>query len=290
MDLPGQATEPVTQDTEVLSRGKHEITGIALGDLDVALEDVIIAEAQLQRGNSHGLRDSTEVEDTLLPEASEVEKTLVSMLKGIKDHLGVAVEGSLLVFRLEKVLEVIDVLGPDLLRPEATVVIKVLSDVSDDVGLLQEETHGLLQMGTFEQGRVGQLGLDEQTGKTLTDQAGDVEAVQIILLNGLHTGIRQLSLSAVIGHTITHLLSDILDDLLVGRLHVHKFGDDTRELNQQLTVLLLLSVASEVPAILGQEILESTQQGFLSLKGNRGIILNCIETTKNEVENTDRQQ
>jgi hypothetical protein len=90
----------------------------------------------------------------LLPEASEVEETLVSVLQGVEYHLGVTVQSSLLELRLEQVIEVVNILGPDLLGPEATLIIVVLSDVSDDVGLLQEETHRLLQMGAFEESRV----------------------------------------------------------------------------------------------------------------------------------------
>jgi len=116
-----------------------------------------------------------------------------------------------------------------------------------------------MEVRTIKQGRVGQLGLDKQTGKTLTNQTGNIVAILIVFLDSLDTSIGQLSLSAVIGHTVAHLLRDILNDLLVGWLHVLELGDDTWELNQQLPVLLLLSVASEVPAILAQEILESTK-------------------------------
>lgn len=287
VDLPGQVTEAITQDAKVLGRGEHQRAGIALGDLDVALENIVVAEAQLQRSDSHGLGDGTEVKYTLLPQASEVEETLVSVLQGIEDHIRVAVQSSLLELRLEEVFKIVHMLGPDLLGPEATFIIVVLSDVSDDVGLLQEETHRLLQMGAFEESRVGQLGLDEQAGETLTDQAGNVVAVLIIFLDRLDAGVRQLSLSAVVGHTVTHLGRDVLDDCLVGGLHLHELGDDTRELNQQLTVLLLLAVASEVPSLLSQEILEATEQGLLRLERNRGIILDGIQTAKDKVEDAD---
>ena len=138
VNLTGEFTESITENTEVLGRSEHQAASITLGDLDITLEDIVVAEAQLQRGNSHSLGDSTEVEDTLLPEAGEVEETLFTMFQSVKDHLGVAVQGGLLILRLEEILEVIHMLGPDLLGPEATVIIKVLSDIADDVGLLQE--------------------------------------------------------------------------------------------------------------------------------------------------------
>jgi hypothetical protein len=62
------------------------------------------------------------------------------------------------------------------------------------------------------------------------------------------------------------------------------------ELNQQLPILLLRTVPSEVPAILGEEVLEIPEEGLLGLKGNGGVILNGIQTTEDKVEDGDRKE
>lgn len=290
MDGAGQAAESLAQDVQVLSGLNHELASITLGDLDITLEDGIVAEAQLEGSNGHGLRNSAEVEHTLLAETSQVEETLLNMLQSVENHLGVAVQRSLLVLRLEEILKVVHVLGPDLLGPESTLIIKVLTDITDDVGLLQEKTHRLLKLRALQQSRVAELGLDKQTSQTLSNETSHVVAVEVILLDCLHAGILCGSLNTVVGHTIAHLVGDILDNGLVGGLHVLKLDNDTLELNQQLPILLLRTVPSEVPAILGQEVLEIPEEGLLGFQGNGGIILNGIQTTEDEVENCDRKE
>ena len=174
MDGPGQAAESLGQDLQVLSGLNHELASVTLGDLDITLEDGIVAEAQLEGGNGHGLRDGAEIEYTLLAETGQVEKTLLNMLQSIENHLGVTVQRSFLVFGLEEILELVDVLRPDLLRPESTVVIKVLANITDDVGLLQEKTHRLLKLGTLQESRVAELSLDKQTSQALSNKTDRV--------------------------------------------------------------------------------------------------------------------
>lgn len=290
VDGAGQTAEGLAQNVQVLSGLDHELASITLGDLDVPLKDGVIAEAQLKGSNSHGLGNGAEVEYTLLPEASQVEETFLDMLQSIENHLRVAVQSSLLVLWLEKILKVVDVLGPDLLGPESSLIVKVLADVSDNVGLLQEETHGLLELRALQKSGVAKLSLNKKASQALANQTGHVVAVKIVLFNGLHASILGGSLNAIISHTVAHLVGDILDNGLIGGLHVLKLGNDTLELNQQLPILLLRAVPSEVPAILGEEVLEIPKEGLLGPEGNGGIILNGIQTTEDKVENCDREE
>jgi hypothetical protein len=62
------------------------------------------------------------------------------------------------------------------------------------------------------------------------------------------------------------LVSDVLDDGLVGGLHLLELGDDIVKLNQQLTVLLFGAVAIERPAILFQEVLEGAPPGAVDAR------------------------
>lgn len=290
VDKTSKAAESVAENLQVLGGLNHQFTCITLGDLDVALEDGVVAEAKLHGGNSHSLGNGAEVENTLLAQTSQVEEAVLHMLQSIQNHVRVAVEGSILELGLEEVLEVLHMSGPDLLGPETAVVVEIFADITDDVGLLQEETHGLVEAGALEQSRVGQIGLNEQAGQTLTNQTSDVVAVQVVLLDGLHTGILAGSLDTVVGHTVTHLIGDILDDGLVGGLHVLELGDNVLELNQQFPVLLLGAVSGEVPAILLEEILEAAQKGLLCLQIDRGVILDGVETAQGEVEHANGKQ
>ena len=119
----------------------HEVTSISLGDFDVALEDIRIAETQLHCGDGHGLRDRTEVENTLLSHTGQVEQTFLGMLQRVQNHLRTAVKGCVEVLGLEEILEVVDMVGPNFLRPEPSVIIEILPDVTDDIGLLEEKAH-----------------------------------------------------------------------------------------------------------------------------------------------------
>lgn len=290
MDLASQASESVAEDTQVLGRLHHEIASFALGDLDVALKYCGVAEAQRQRRNGHRLRDSAEIENTLFPQASQVEETVLDVFQSVQNHLRVTVQRGLAAFWLEKVFEILHVLGPNLLGPEPAVIVKVLPDIADNVCLLQEETHGLVQIRALQKSRVAKLGLDEQASKALADQTRHVVAVQVVFLHGLHARVVQSSLAAVVGHAIAHLVRNVLDDGLVRRLHVLEFRDHVVELDQQFPILLRRPIPVEGPAILGQEIFEIPEERLLGLQRNGSIILDGVQSTKHQVEHAHREQ
>jgi hypothetical protein len=63
------------------------------------------------------------------------------MPQSIQDHLGTAVEGKFQILRFEQLFKVIDVLGPNLFGPDTAAVVIIFADVTNDVILLQLETH-----------------------------------------------------------------------------------------------------------------------------------------------------
>ena len=290
VDFAGVLPETVAKNAKVLGRLVHKLTCLSLGDLDVLLENVGVAETQFHGRDSHGLRDGAEVEDTLLAETSEVEETLLTVLQGIQNHLGAAVESGIEMFGLEKILEVVDVLGPNLLRPESTVVVEILADVSDDVGLLEEKSHGLVESWPLQKSGVTELSLHKQPGETFADQTGNIVAVQVVLLLGFHAGIISLGLDRIVGHTIAHPFGDVLNDGLVLRLHVNELSDDVVELNQQFTILLLGPVAGEVPALFCEDVLEVPQKGLFGGQRNGGVILDGVQSTEDQIEDANRDQ
>jgi hypothetical protein len=59
------------------------LASVAFGDFDIALKHGVIAEAELQSRNGHGLRNSAKVKHTLLAEAGKVENAVLHMLQSI---------------------------------------------------------------------------------------------------------------------------------------------------------------------------------------------------------------
>ena len=138
MYRPHVLPEYIADFPQVLRGVNHYLARLAFCDLHISLEDLGIAEDEFERGDRHGLWDCRKIENGLLFESGEVEETFVGMPKGVEHHVGAAVQGRFAVFGVEQVVEVGDMLGPDLFGPEPSIVIEVFSDVTDDVGLLEE--------------------------------------------------------------------------------------------------------------------------------------------------------
>ena len=287
MDTAGVSAEDITHDAQVLGGIQHQPAGLPFGDLDVAVEHGRVPETQLEAGNGHGLGDGTEVEDALLADGGEIEETLVDVVEGIEHHLGAAVEGSFAVLGAEEVLEAVDVLGPDFLGPKVAAVMMVLADVADDVRLLKEEAHGVVEAGALQQARVAEFGLDEEASEPLADEAGDVVAVEVVLLIRPDTGVLGSGADAVISHAVAHLASDVPDDEAVERFHLLEFGDDVVELNEDAAVLLLRAIPVKRPPIAVEDVGEAAEQGFLSRKREGWIVFDGVEATQDEVEDAD---
>jgi hypothetical protein len=142
VDLTSISTEGLVENPQVLRRLHHQLARLALLDFDVTFKNRRVAEAKGKGSNGHGLRDGTEVEDALLAQTSKVEETLLRMTQCVENHLGAAVQCSVTILWLEEILKVGDVLGPNFFGPELSTVVEVLTDIANDVGLLQEKTHG----------------------------------------------------------------------------------------------------------------------------------------------------
>ena len=212
------------------------------------------------------------------------------MVEGIEDHLGAAVEGGFAVLEAEEVLEAVDVLGPDLLGPKVAVVMVVLTDIADDVRLLEEEAHGVVEAGALEQARVAELGLDEEASEPLADEAGDVVAVEVILVVRQDAETLGGGADAVIGHAVAHLLGDVLDDDAVGGFQVLELGDDIVELDEQVPVLLLGTIPIKGPAIPVEDVGEATEQRLLGGEGEGWVVFDGVEAPQDEIEDADGEE
>ena len=288
VDGTGILLENIVGDLKVLGAFDHKFASGALCDLDVLLEDIRVLEALLECCNSHGLRDCAEVEDTLLLESSEVEEAVVGTSQSQQNHLGTAGQRLVLVLGQEEVFELVHVLGPHLAGPEVALVLVVLANVTDDVCLLQELAHGFVKVLALQESRVGQLGLDKQTCQTLSNQTGDVVAVLVVLFDCLDLlGTTLVGHLCIVGHTVTHAIRNILDDDLVFGLDLLELGDDNIEVNAEFTILLVGAVACEIPAVLLEDVVEVAEQGLLGLEGDGHVVFNGVETTQDQVEETD---
>lgn len=69
--------ENLADGVEILRALRHELARIALGDLDISLEEVLILEAQLECCDGHALGNCAKVEHALVSDSSEVEKTVI---------------------------------------------------------------------------------------------------------------------------------------------------------------------------------------------------------------------
>ena len=166
----------------------------------------------------------------------------------------------------------------------------VFPDVADDVGLLEELTHALHQLGPLEQHRVRQASLDEQTGKTLTNKTGDVVAVQLVVFDRVHTLLEVLSVIGVISHAVAHPLGDVPDDDLVSLFDLAELPADNVKLDQKLAILLIGTILSERPSWVVENLVELAQQRLLLRYGDGHVVLNCVETSEDQVEQADRHK
>ena len=287
MDAAGVSAEDIAHDAQILGGIQHQPTGLPLGDLDVAFEHGRVPETQLEGGNGHGLGNGAEVEDALLADAGKIEETVVDVVEGIEHHLGAAVEGRFAVFGVEEVLEAVDVLGPDLLGPKVAVVMMVLVDVADDVRLLEEEAHGVVEAGALQQARVAEFGLDEEASEPLADEAGDVVAVEVVLLIRFDAGVLIGGADAVIGHAVAHLTGDIPDDEAVGGFHLLELGDDIVELHEEVAVFLLRAIPIKCPSLAVEDVGEAAEQGLLGREREGWVVFDGVEATQDEIEDAD---
>lgn len=277
--------EYLTHSMKVLGRLHHDLTGIAFGDLDVALKDSGVAENQFQGGNGHGLRNGNEVEYTLLAHTSHVEETLFNMLHGVQNHFRRAVQSLLTLRHIEQILPLVDVLAPDLLGVPAASFFPIFVNVTNDVCLLQELSHGLGERWALSEFGVGKFRCDKQLCQALAHQTSDVMTVKLVFVYRLDTVLNHFCVLGIISHAIAHLDGHLLDNVVVFLLELLKFGDNDIELFKQLLVLFIALV--ELPTINLHGVVEVSKEGNLLLERNRHIIFDGVEATQDEVEKGD---
>ena len=104
--------------------------------------------------------------------------------------------------------------GPDFLGPEVPPLLDVFPVVSDNVGFLEEEAHGVGQFELICQPRLFLPRSSKETRETFPNQTGNVVAVQIPVLNLVEVDLaRSNGLVSKVGHTVFHLFTNFDDDV-----------------------------------------------------------------------------
>lgn len=199
-----------------MTNGSAYLDGGGFSNLDVPLEDGGVHEAELEGGNGHGSWDGAKVEDGLVLEEDEVIEGVDAVGESIEGHLAQGPESTLLVaLHVHLLWSLEPVLCPDLLWPKVPLLVAVLTEVAEDVGLLEKNTH---RVGEDE--LVGYpwsflFGGSKETRETLADETSDVVAVEIVFLDGGEVGSLGGSGGPVskVGHTGLHFVANIDNDL-----------------------------------------------------------------------------
>lgn len=198
--------------------GLHdELKSHALANLDVSHKDVRVAKAFIKRGESHDLWDGAEVENGLVAKQGKVFERIDGMLHDIQRHFGKCIARFRGILLLPQIRRLVNVFAPDGFRPEQSTVVHIFSEVPQDVGLLQTETHGVgkgkleAQLWSFKARGA------EKHGQTFADEAGDIVAVKVKVLMGLEGEqvVVIVSQAGVVSHAEAHLAADGGNDLAV---------------------------------------------------------------------------
>jgi hypothetical protein len=168
------------------------VSSFGPADLDVALEHIWVFEAERQRRDGHRLWDCAEVEYALVLEQPEVVERIGCMTESVENHRALYVLGLFLVSRHVHFLHFLKprlsdggtvlLVSPDFPWPEVPLVVNIFTEVTDDVCLLEEETHGIreLELSSHECALFARS--REETREAFAHETRNIVAVEIILL------------------------------------------------------------------------------------------------------------
>jgi hypothetical protein len=111
------------------------------------------------------------------------------MGESVEGHLAQGPQGAFFIPRCMHLLGPGESIGsPNLLRPKVALLVAVFAEVSKNVGLLEEETHRVGEDELACNPRSFLFGGSEEAGETLTDETGDIMAVEVVFLDGGEIG------------------------------------------------------------------------------------------------------
>lgn len=185
--------------------------GKAAADLDIPMEDVEVAKADVQRRDGHDLGDRAEVEDALVPQQRKVVENVYRVLEGVDGHRAERVSGLCRIFGQSQLFRMSGEASPDLFRPKHPSVIHVFSEVAENVGLLQEEAHRVAEDELATDVRRFSARSGEETREALADDTGDIVTVEIEVFERLDRvdTVVVVCEPTEARHAVAHLLRDV---------------------------------------------------------------------------------
>ena len=112
-------------------------------------------------------------------------------------------------------------------------------------------------------------------------------AVQVVGLNGSDTVKIEVLVEDVVSHTVTHLLGNAHNNILVALVQLVELAQDTWELGEHSAILLSWGIAVEGPVLSSQLLVELAQHRDLDIMRDRHVILHSIQGTQDQVEQHD---
>mmetsp|Transcript_14506 Transcript_14506/g.43587 ORF Transcript_14506/g.43587 Transcript_14506/m.43587 type:complete len:789 (-) Transcript_14506:136-2502(-) len=273
---------------------QDELARLALADLDDAREDIRVVVALGKGGDGHDLRDGAEAEHLGIPQQREVIEALRNELERVRHEVVQAGQRAALILRERELAERLGrVELPDLLGPERAAVHEVLEVVPDDVGLLQEEAHGVAErqeVGLDGRVLVGlarglEAGDAEEAREALPDEARDEVAVPVVLRHGGRALAEVLG--DELGHALAHALRDVGDDLAGRRRKVPENARDRVELLKQQGLVALAHAGHRPVARLAERrVVKGAQVLALDVIAGEGghVIFDGVEAAQDDVE------
>ena len=171
-----------------------------------------------------------------------------------------------------------DALGPE--HPRRGLLHDVLQVIADDVSLLEEEPHGVGEILHLRESLILEHGVCPQVREADADQAGDVVAVLVPVLQGDDLALDEVA------HPRAHSLGDIGDDVLVLLLQREEHRGDLGVLVHENFVVLL---AARVDVLRVVNLLpEYLQLRALGLIRDAHVVLDGVQRAEHEVEDAHR--
>jgi len=142
-------------DKRSIPPGKNTRTdpsSLGFPDLDIPVERLWVHEHLIEGGDRHDLGYRAKIERALVPEQLQIVQTIRSVSEDVHDETAEDPEGLLLVSGSAHLLHLLErwaaidpvrLSGPNFLGPEVPPCFHVFPVVPDDVGFLEEETHGV---------------------------------------------------------------------------------------------------------------------------------------------------
>ena len=255
---------------------QNNLTRFRLRDLDLDLEDILVAVEFGEGRDGHDLRDAAEEKDGRMVQPLDVADTIRDVMQCIGDHRVQAFHGSIGLFRSHEIVQSLrgGKLFPNLARPEHAgrgLHANVLKVVSDDVRLLQEETHAVRRAQVVRDAGILEATGRKQAGEPVANKAGDIMAIEIVIGGGDDFVLEKVE------HAEGHLVAYVFNDVLVAALQLLMLAGDAVKLLKELDFLGLIADTVEAPVAVLQAGVKDGEFTLLDIQRHLHVVLHGVQ-------------